>query len=130
MLNFYLPWMPSVNNYYVKTRNGIYLSSSGRKAQQSGIEMIIQQLPDIRRIEYDINLAVVLFPPNARQFDLDNRMKPIQDCMQKSGLIIDDSQIVQLSVYKGEPVKSGLVYCALREGAPILKNHPTHLGLI
>lgn len=122
MINFFLNFMPSINNYYVKTRNGMFLSKSGRACRQSGIELIHSQLPNFDTIDYDIHLSIVIYPPNKRMFDLDNRLKPILDTMQESGLIYNDSQVQQLVVYRGEIVEKGAIYAVIREAAFIIPN--------
>lgn len=122
--------MPSINNYYVKTRNGVFLSKSGKQSRQSGIELIQSQLGDLKTIEHDIHLSIVLFPPNARSFDLDNRLKPILDTIQESGIIVNDSQVQQLAVYRGQKTDQGAVYCVIRESAPIIPNNKAGLSLI
>jgi crossover junction endodeoxyribonuclease RusA len=122
--------MPSINNYYVKTRNGVFLSKTGRASRQSGIELIQGQFPGIESIQYDIHLSIVLFPPNARSFDLDNRLKPILDTIQESGLIENDKQVQQLVVYRGQVVKSGAVYCVIREAGFIIPNTGQGIALI
>jgi len=130
MLNFYLNWMPSINNYYVKTRNGVFLSKSGKQTRQRGIELIQSQLGDIETILYDIHLSIVLFPPNARSFDLDNRLKPILDTIQESGVIANDSQVQQIAVYRGCVVKNGAIYIVLREAGFIIPNTEQGRSLI
>jgi crossover junction endodeoxyribonuclease RusA len=130
MLNFYLNWMPSINNYYVKTRNGVFLSKAGRHARQSGIELINQQLGDIETILHDIHLSVVCYPPNNRSYDIDNRLKPILDTLQDSRVIGNDSQVQQIAVYRGSVVTNGAIYIVIREAGFIIPNTAQGRALI
>ena len=108
----------------------MFLSKSGKQSKQSGIELIQSQLGDIETILYDIHLSIVLFPPNARSFDLDNRLKPILDTIQESGVIANDSQVQQLAVYRGQVIPKGAAYCVIRESALIIPNNKVGLSLI
>jgi crossover junction endodeoxyribonuclease RusA len=130
MISFYLNFMPSINNYYKKTRNGLFLSKSGRAARQSGVTLIHEQLSPIDTIDYDIHLSLVLYPPNKRLFDLDNRLKPILDVLQESGLIYNDAQVQQLVVYRGVPVEKGAIYAVIREAGLIIPNSEQGRALI
>jgi crossover junction endodeoxyribonuclease RusA len=130
MLNLYLNWMPSINNYYVKTRNGVFLSKAGRQAKQSGIELINQQLGNIETILDNIHLSVVCYPPNNRSYDIDNRLKPILDTLQDSRVIGNDAQVQQLAVYRGSVVKNGAVYVVIREAGFIIPNTDQGRSLI
>jgi crossover junction endodeoxyribonuclease RusA len=114
--------MPSINNYYIKTRNGVFLSKAGRHAKQSGVELIAQQLGNIETIVNDIHLSIVLYPPNNRSYDIDNRLKPILDTLQESRVIANDVQVQQLAVYRGEAVKNGACYVVIREAGFIIPN--------
>jgi len=130
MINLYLNWMPSINNYYVKTRNGVFLSKSGRLSQQSGIELINQQLGNIETITSNIHLSIVLYPPNNRIYDIDNRLKPLLDTLQKSRVIDNDAQVQQLAVYRGSVVKNGAYYLVIREAGFIIPNTDQGRSLI
>jgi crossover junction endodeoxyribonuclease RusA len=130
MINLYLNWMPSINNYYIKTRNGVFLSKAGRHAKQSGIELITQQLGNIETISYDIHLSIVLYPPNNRSYDIDNRLKPILDTLQESRVIVNDAQVQQLVVYRGSVVKNGASYLVIREAGFVIPNTDQGRSLI
>ena len=43
-----------------------------------------------------LKLSIACYTKNKRRMDVDNRIKAVQDCLQSSGLIKDDSQIWDL----------------------------------
>jgi crossover junction endodeoxyribonuclease RusA len=129
-IDFFLPFPPTINSYYTKTRNGVFISKKGRMFQSSGIESIQEQLGPIGVIESRINLAIIFYPPDKRTRDLDNYIKPLQDTITKSGLWTDDTLIDQLSVYRGINITAGSVFIRIRAAAPILQNTSEHRALI
>ena len=117
---FYLDFPPTVNNYYVKTNRGIYISQKGRKYRHLVAEAINGQMPGVHITE-PMLLEVILYPPDLRKRDLDNYMKSLLDAITQAGLWEDDSLINQLFIYRGEKVAaSGSVYVKIGEAAPIL----------
>lgn len=45
-----------------------------------------------------VALHIVMTARSRRRWDLDNRVKAVQDCLQMAGIIKDDSQITELIV--------------------------------
>jgi crossover junction endodeoxyribonuclease RusA len=122
IVEFYLPFPPSVNNYYVKTNRGMFISMKGKKFRQQVQEAIYQQVPDCRLDEEEkLLVEVVLFAPDKRKRDVDNYNKSLLDAITKTQLWEDDSQIDQLFNYRGEVVKGGQVFVRISAGGPILK---------
>ena len=130
-IDLFLPFPPTINSYYTKTRNGVYLSKRGRTFHLAGIESIQEQLGAMEPIEDGIHLSIIFYPPDSRIRDLDNYIKPVQDVMTKSGVYKDDSLIHQLAIYQGTQCKpKGLTFVRLRDCAPILSNTAEHRALI
>jgi crossover junction endodeoxyribonuclease RusA len=128
--DFFLPFPPSINSYYTKTRNGVYLSKTGRCFQSSGILSIREQLGDHPQIDFPIHLSIILYPPTKISRDLDNYIKPVQDCIQNSGLLYNDCLVNQLEVFRGEITPKGSVFVRIREAAPVLHNTAEDRALI
>jgi crossover junction endodeoxyribonuclease RusA len=120
--DFFLPFPPSLNSYYTKTRNGVYLSTKGRAFQSSGILSIKEQLSGHPIIDVPIHLVIVLYPPDRKSRDLDNYIKPIQDCIQNSGILVNDNLVNQLEVFRGEITSKGSCFVRIRAAGPILRN--------
>lgn len=123
-IELWLPFPPSTNNYYVKTRNGVFISEKGRKYRAAAAESLAEQLGgSFKTIEEPILMEAIWYPPDKRKRDYDNFIgKAFHDAMTQAGLWADDSQIVQSFIYKGEidPAKAGVVYLRLSDAGPVL----------
>ena len=115
-----LPWPPTVNSYYVKTRNGIFISKSGRKYRDALAESVNEQLGAFCALTSSLLVEVELYPPDRRKRDLDNYMKALLDACTKAGFWEDDSLIDQLFIYRGEVTRSGLVILKVGEAGPTI----------
>jgi len=73
-----LPFPPSVNTYWRNTRKGVLISASGRCFRSNALACVIEQLK--RRpapITVNVEVSVLLFPPDKRQRELDNYLKAL-----------------------------------------------------
>ena len=61
----------------------------------------------VRPLEGPLVVEVLVHPPDRRRRDMDNVQKALLDAMQHGGANADDSQIVRLSIERGEPVDGG-----------------------
>lgn len=92
---------PTVNHYYRSTRGGRrYKTEAGRVYQEA---TVLQMTAAKRRgVEYPYTgragVYITLTAGSARKWDLDNRVKAVQDCLQIAGILADDSQIDELWV--------------------------------
>jgi len=121
MIEFYLPYPPSVNNYYVRTKYGTMIGKAGKAYRQRIIESVQEQLGPMDPLAGSLYVAIVLFPPDNRKRDLDNTQKALLDAITHSGVYVDDSQIDQLSIYRGHVSPPGLVYVQIGDAGPIVK---------
>ena len=119
----YLPFPPTINNYYKKSSSGgRYISQKGKKFRQEVAEAINGQLPDVN-IDYKVLVECVLFPPDNRVRDLDNYNKPLLDAITEGNLWGDDFQVDQLFNYRGETrSRQGSCYVRISEAGPIISN--------
>lgn len=123
-LNLVLPWPPSVNNYkkigsIIKTRTGklyqtrinnhetnafffkVYTSTK-RHIPEEWVKISVD-----RTIAYRVD--IMMYPPNNRRYDLDNRLKVLLDSLVRAHIIADDSQIMMLRVEKRDIITDGQV---------------------
>ena len=116
----FLPYPPSVNNYYVKTRRGVRISEKGRKFRDETAEAINQQIPGAS-VDDSCLVEVVLWPPDLRKRDIDNCMKSLLDALTKAGVWEDDSLVNQLFIYRGAVIKpSGGCFVRITPAGPLL----------
>lgn len=84
-----LPWPPSVNKYWRRTRSGVYLSRDAKLFRKSvEAEVVLQAIP---RFTHPVVAALEMRPP--RKSDNDNFEKALWDALQHSGVLVDDCQV-------------------------------------
>lgn len=121
MIELVLPWAPSINSYYVKTRTHMRISPKGQNFRDDVLEAICQQAPDVHLAEdFRICMEIVMFPPDRRKRDLDNYLKALFDAITKTGFWVDDSQIDQLMIYRGEIIDRGGIHVRMYEAGPVI----------
>ena len=106
MIVLELPFPPSVNTYYRRGAHATYMSKAGREYKQAVAEYIacgdFPKLGDKR-----LSISMVIWPRDRRVFDLDNRLKSVLDSIQDAGLFHSDSQVDELSIYRGSHIVPG-----------------------
>ena len=108
MIEFDIPWPPSVNHYWRSPTRGKFagrhlISKRGReyRAEVAGLRMAHGQ--GARYVPGPLmtgRLSVTLrcCPPDKRRRDLDNILKAAFDAMQHAGIYEDDEQVDRLIV--------------------------------
>ena len=93
-----LPFPPSVNHYYVRTKFGMSIGARGKDFRTEAIYLCNRQVPMTDRFgaEKRLYLSVAVFPPDRRKRDLDNLGKCLCDALTHAGVYDDDSQIDHL----------------------------------
>ena len=106
MIVLELPFPPSVNTYYRRGAHATYMSKAGREYKQAVAEYIASgdfpKMGDKR-----LCVSMVIRPRDKRVFDIDNRIKSVLDSLQDAGLFDDDSQVDELSIYRGSQIVPG-----------------------
>lgn len=109
ILNSDLPLPPTINQYYrakvVKGRPVIYKNDGGYFKQ---VTYELFQFANKVPTDKPLLVEIMFHFASRRKQDIDNRLKALLDSL--NGLVwADDSQIIDLRVRIGEPVKGGLV---------------------
>lgn len=111
-LTYTLPWPPSVNHYWrrvlVSGKPRTLLSKEGREFKQTAVGAVLQQ----RRgpsapLSGRLAIAVTLFPPDRRRYDLDNRLKAVLDSLTEARVWEDDCLVKIIHLEEGGIVKGG-----------------------
>ena len=101
-----LPYPPSINNYYGRTRTGkVYIKTEGQTFRQVVVESL-REIPETgRTLGADLKLQVWVeaHMPDRRRRDLDNIKKALLDALTHAGVYKDDSQIDDLRVIRQPP---------------------------
>jgi crossover junction endodeoxyribonuclease RusA len=112
MLEFELPYPPSINHYWRRVGARTLISREGRRFRQRVIAVLVG-----RRVEPLIGplaVEVDVYPPDNRRRDLDNVQKSLLDALQHGGAYLDDGQIVHLATARREPMAGGKTVVRIR----------------
>jgi crossover junction endodeoxyribonuclease RusA len=107
------PWPPSINNYWKKSRKGMYMTQAGRVFRDE-VVLVVRGQNEIGLIG-DLAVAVDLYPPDRRVRDIDNCCKSLLDALQHAGVYQDDYQIADLHVRRCECRDGGESVVSIRE---------------
>ena len=108
---------PTVNMMYRGLQGHRYKTNACKKFQ-AGLQMALSlKYGDSTPLEGCVELDITFTTPSRRRWDIDNRVKALQDCLAPSGVIQDDSQIDILHVERrhGEFENTGVTLCLLEE---------------
>jgi Holliday junction resolvase RusA-like endonuclease len=111
-----LPWPPSVNDYKVadRRRPGVYYLTSRAKKFR---EVVFWLCAGKRRFAGEVEMAIELYRPDARKYDVDNWVKSVLDGLQHGLILKDDAQVMALAVAKCGIAKGGSVVVRIWERA-------------
>lgn len=106
--HYRLPWPPSLNRLWRATPGGVKLSEAGRQYAVA----VSNALPVgvVQRLQKRLVVWVWLHAPNARTYDVDNRLKALLDSCTKACLWQDDKLIDEIHVMRGATDPAGVGY--------------------
>lgn len=107
MISLWIPFPPSANSYFRggNGRRGYFIPKEV-KAFRDAVAIIVAA-ERIKPLAGRLSLEIRLFGPNRRKFDIDNRIKAVNDALQHAGCFADDEAIDKLSVERGAIIKGG-----------------------
>jgi len=93
-----LNFPPTANHLHAVARGRKVLSKKG-KAYYSSVEAswMEQGMPTIGGL---LKVEIALHPPDTRAYDCDNRIKAVQDALEKAGVYGNDKQIKWVCAYE------------------------------
>jgi len=113
MLDFELPYPPSINHYWRRAGYRTLISREGRRFRQRVLAILAARR--VAPLQGPLAVEVEVHPPDNRRRDIDNVQKALLDALQHGGAYADDSQIVQLAIEKREPVEGGRTVVRIRK---------------
>lgn len=84
---------PTVNLLYRNFRGRRYKTASGRKYQERTAALIRREWRGKPAYIEPVELRITFTTNDRRKWDVDNRVKALQDCLSLAGVIEDDRQI-------------------------------------
>jgi Holliday junction resolvase RusA-like endonuclease len=107
-----------VNHLYRTSRNGIrYKTPQGKEWQNVTAAVMAAAKTNRRPYSGDVALEIVFRTADRRRWDLDNRVKALQDCLAMAGVIEDDRQIQRLHVERQAAAQTATSVVVLELGA-------------
>lgn len=108
--DFYVPWPPSINGYWRTFRNRQIISKRGREYR----ECVLAHMDFIdlsgELVSDRVSVEILLNPPTARKYDIDNFCKGIFDGLTHAKFWLDDEQVDRIAIKKGAKTKGGRVW--------------------
>jgi len=106
LIILYLPYPPSINNYWIASGHRRFISQRGRDFKAAVFTYVIDnKTPNLGSIPVQID--IILRPRSKKLMDIDNCIKPILDAIQDAGVIDDDVQVARVSIERGLIQKGG-----------------------
>lgn len=108
-----LPWPPSVNAYWTRTKSGMRRSDAATTYLAEVLAAVNRNRG--RTITGRVGLRIKAYPPDCRVRDLDNTLKAICDALKVAHVYADDSQIDSLAIDRCQVVAGGRISVAVED---------------
>ena len=105
---------PTVNHMYRTGNRSRYKTLEVREYQQYAVNKLREAWRGRKTLDGRIELRIKFQTDNKRRWDIDNRVKALQDCLSMAGVIWDDSQVDMLYVERSYG-KEKATYMTVRE---------------
>lgn len=116
-----LPFPPSINHYWRHVKIGrsvrTLISEKGREFRDNAMLEVCRQQANNLRFSGRLSVTIKLHPPSRHRRDIDNYVKATLDALTHAGVWLDDEQIDELRVMRGEIIKGGRATVAIQEAA-------------
>ena len=89
---------PTVNNYYGRTGCTVYKKTQARQWQEKAVSELSEHWGNIPPYSGAVDFHIVYLCKDNRKWDIDNRVKALQDCLEQAGIIENDRQVQSLHV--------------------------------
>lgn len=114
VVEFTLPWPPSVNHYWRNFRGRMVIGARGRAYRKAATDSILEQGVPRVALGGPLQVELLACPPDRRRRDLDNLQKALLDAVVAARVIEDDGNIDDLRVTRGPVYQHGKVNVLIR----------------
>lgn len=116
-INLRLPYPPSVNHYYVRTKKGMAIKPEGKWYRQHvGFLVAIARLPRKFLGNEKVQVTIHAFTPDRIPRDVDNILKCLLDALTDAHVWGNDKQVYDLHITKDYDIqKKGYVEVTVSE---------------
>ena len=115
MITITLPWPPSTNAAWRSVSGRVLISAQGRAYRKAVLAEVATGRGRAAPLAGRLAVGIILHAPDRRRRDVDNYAKQLLDACTHAGLWLDDSQIDDLRIRRGEILKGGAVTLQVRE---------------
>ena len=99
-MKFLLPYPPTINHMYGQRGKYRFIKKAGLDFIDAVQKAVIEAGSPKYAPTDRLCLVIDVYVPDRRKRDLDNLIKPVQDALQKAGVIPDDSQIDRIVAHR------------------------------
>ena len=100
-MELWMPWPPSTNSIWRNVGKRTLLSKEARVYRNRARGELLAQGAANARLAGRGAVEVMLYPGNARAFDIDNKLKALLDALTYSRVWLDDGQVDEILVRRG-----------------------------
>ena len=98
---------PTVNHMYRTSGKYRYKTSEAKLYQEYASAKFREVWQGKKSFTEPVSLSITFHTDNHKRWDIDNRVKALQDCLSIAGVIRDDTQIDRLYVERKYGSKTG-----------------------
>ncbi|MDI5890623.1 RusA family crossover junction endodeoxyribonuclease [Halomonas rhizosphaerae] len=102
-----MPWPPSTNSIWRNVGKRTLLSKEARVYRNRARGELLAQGACNTKLAGRVAVEVMLYPHNARAFDIDNKLKSLLDALTYSRVWLDDGQVDEILVRRAEEHRDG-----------------------
>ena len=104
---------PTVNLMYRGARGWRYLTAETIEFQTRISALMSSECQTKEPFTGAVAVFITFYTNNKRRWDIDNRVKALLDCLEKAGIIQDDSQIDALIINRerGQKLATSMIVC-------------------
>ena len=91
-IRLHLPYPPSINHYYVRTRRGMAIGKKGKAYREAVWWGCALKSGITKPLTGSLRIALKVMLPDRRMRDLDNIQKCLLDALEHAGVVANDNQ--------------------------------------